>query len=162
MAARRSRCRSKRWASASRNQGIGRIDRLVSRLIRICAGSRTSCVPCLLSAGGITQLTRRAPGFSVRSRWHRGHRFVRPPRGWALRSAKRNRRSHARQRDAVDSHNGNLSHVDCQRPQMLIPEERAILFVYCSAHCTSDTVSEWWEPSWPEHRRDFRGVSRAT
>jgi hypothetical protein len=30
--------------------------------------------------------------------------------------------------------NGRLSHVDCKRPQVLTPEERALVFVYCSGH----------------------------
>ena len=36
--------------------------------------------------------------------------------------------------DVVESSNGSLSHVDCQRPQTLTAEERALVFVYCSAH----------------------------
>jgi len=36
--------------------------------------------------------------------------------------------------DIVQSSNGQLSHVDCTRPNVLSPEERALLFVYCSAH----------------------------
>src|SRR5262245_50496064 len=36
--------------------------------------------------------------------------------------------------DIIDSHNGRLSHVDCQRPKVLTPEERALVFLYCSGH----------------------------
>ena len=36
--------------------------------------------------------------------------------------------------DIIESHNGHLSHVDCKRPHVLTPEERALVFVYCSAH----------------------------
>jgi hypothetical protein len=36
--------------------------------------------------------------------------------------------------DIIESHNGHLSHVDCKRPQVLTPEERALVFVYCSGH----------------------------
>jgi hypothetical protein len=36
--------------------------------------------------------------------------------------------------DIIDSHNGRLSHVDCQRPHVLTPEERALVFLYCSGH----------------------------
>jgi hypothetical protein len=36
--------------------------------------------------------------------------------------------------DIIESHNGRLSHVDCKRPQVLTPEERALVFVYCSGH----------------------------
>jgi Arc/MetJ family transcription regulator len=36
--------------------------------------------------------------------------------------------------DVVESNNGRLSHVDCKRPHVLTPEERALVFVYCSSH----------------------------
>ena len=36
--------------------------------------------------------------------------------------------------DVVEPYSGGLSHVDCKRPQTLTPEERALIFVYCSAH----------------------------
>ena len=36
--------------------------------------------------------------------------------------------------DIIESHNGQLSHVDCRRPQVLTPEERALVFLYCSGH----------------------------
>jgi hypothetical protein len=36
--------------------------------------------------------------------------------------------------DIIESHNGRLSHIDCKRPQVLTPEERALVFVYCSGH----------------------------
>src|SRR5262245_28582064 len=36
--------------------------------------------------------------------------------------------------DVIESHNGLLSHVDCQRPKVLTPEERALVFLYCSGH----------------------------
>lgn len=36
--------------------------------------------------------------------------------------------------DVVEPYKGGLSHVDCKRPQTLTPEERALIFVYCSAH----------------------------
>jgi hypothetical protein len=36
--------------------------------------------------------------------------------------------------DIIESNNGLLSHVDCKRPQVLTPEERALVFVYCSGH----------------------------
>src|SRR5262249_3483577 len=41
--------------------------------------------------------------------------------------------------DVVEPYNGGLSHVDCKRPQTLTPEERALVFVYCSAHL----VAHW-------------------
>src|SRR6185436_5396308 len=36
--------------------------------------------------------------------------------------------------DIIESTNGHLSHVDCKRPHVLTPEERALVFVYCSGH----------------------------
>ena len=36
--------------------------------------------------------------------------------------------------DIIELKNGHLSHVDCQRPHVLTPEERALVFVYCSGH----------------------------
>jgi hypothetical protein len=36
--------------------------------------------------------------------------------------------------DIIESHDGHLSHVDCKRPQVLTPEERALVFLYCSGH----------------------------
>jgi hypothetical protein len=36
--------------------------------------------------------------------------------------------------DIIESHDGHLSHVDCKHPQVLTPEERALVFLYCSGH----------------------------
>src|SRR4029453_17465535 len=36
--------------------------------------------------------------------------------------------------DVIESTNGHLSHIDCKRPHVLTPEERALVFVYCSGH----------------------------
>jgi len=36
--------------------------------------------------------------------------------------------------DIVESSHGHLSHMDCKRPKVLTPEERALIFVYCSGH----------------------------
>jgi hypothetical protein len=36
--------------------------------------------------------------------------------------------------DIIESHDGHLSHIDCKRPHVLIPEERALIFVYCAGH----------------------------
>jgi len=36
--------------------------------------------------------------------------------------------------DIIESSNGRLSHVDCKRPSVLTPEERALIFLYCSGH----------------------------
>ena len=39
--------------------------------------------------------------------------------------------------DVIESSDGRLSHLDCQRPRMLTAEERALLFVYCSGHAAA-------------------------
>ena len=36
--------------------------------------------------------------------------------------------------DVIEASAGRLSHLDCARAQGLTPEERALLFVYCSDH----------------------------
>jgi len=36
--------------------------------------------------------------------------------------------------DAIESSAGRLSHLDCARSQGLTPEERSLLFIYCSDH----------------------------
>ena len=36
--------------------------------------------------------------------------------------------------DIIESSNGRLSHVDCQRPHVLTPEERALIYLYCLDH----------------------------
>ena len=36
--------------------------------------------------------------------------------------------------DNVESSDGRVSHEDCKRPQVLSPEERALVFVYCANH----------------------------
>jgi hypothetical protein len=36
--------------------------------------------------------------------------------------------------DVIESSAGRLSHLDCARSQGITPEERALLFVYCSDH----------------------------
>jgi hypothetical protein len=36
--------------------------------------------------------------------------------------------------DIIESHDGQLSHIDCKRPQVLTPEERALVSLYCSGH----------------------------
>jgi len=33
--------------------------------------------------------------------------------------------------DIIESHNGRLSHLDCNRPRTMTPEERALVFLYC-------------------------------
>jgi hypothetical protein len=39
--------------------------------------------------------------------------------------------------DIVESNNGRLSHLDCKRPNVLTPEERSLVFVYCSGHAVA-------------------------
>jgi hypothetical protein len=36
--------------------------------------------------------------------------------------------------DVIESSNGHLAHIDCRRPHVLTPEERALVFVYCAGH----------------------------
>jgi hypothetical protein len=36
--------------------------------------------------------------------------------------------------DVIELFEGHLAHVDCKRAQGLTPEERAVLFVFCSSH----------------------------
>jgi hypothetical protein len=36
---------------------------------------------------------------------------------------------------------GRLSHLDCQRPRVLSPEERVVLFRFCSAHTVAECSS---------------------
>jgi protein-arginine kinase activator protein McsA len=36
--------------------------------------------------------------------------------------------------DIIESNNGRLSHLDCERPHVLTAEERALVFAYCSGH----------------------------
>lgn len=46
--------------------------------------------------------------------------------------------------DVIESFDRRLSHLDCARPNGLRPEERALIFVYCSghpvAHCAACNV----------------------
>ena len=39
--------------------------------------------------------------------------------------------------DIIESSNGRLSHIDCKRPHILTPEERALVFLYCSGHAVA-------------------------
>jgi hypothetical protein len=43
--------------------------------------------------------------------------------------------------DVIESSGGRLSHLDCARSRGLTPEERALLFVYCSDHFVADCLS---------------------
>src|SRR5262245_56417551 len=36
--------------------------------------------------------------------------------------------------DVIESHDGQLAHIDCTRPQVLTPAERALVYLYCSGH----------------------------
>ena len=42
--------------------------------------------------------------------------------------------------DVIESSAGRLSHLDCARAHGLTPEERALLFVYCSDHAVAKCV----------------------
>jgi len=39
--------------------------------------------------------------------------------------------------DIIKSAGGRLSHIDCKRPHVLTPEERALVFLYCSEHAVA-------------------------
>jgi len=43
--------------------------------------------------------------------------------------------------DVIQSSNGRLQHLDCARSGGLTPEERALLFVYCSEHAVARCLS---------------------
>ena len=43
--------------------------------------------------------------------------------------------------DIIESNNGRLSHYDCKRPQVLTPEERTLVFTYCSEHVVARCLS---------------------
>ena len=43
--------------------------------------------------------------------------------------------------DVIESPNGRLQHLDCARSKSLTPEERALLFVYCSDHVVARCLS---------------------
>jgi hypothetical protein len=42
--------------------------------------------------------------------------------------------------DMIESSAGRLSHLDCARAEGLTPEERALLFMYCSDHVVTKCV----------------------
>jgi hypothetical protein len=62
--------------------------------------------------------------------------------------------------DAIKSSDGHLSHVDCKRPQVLTPEERALLFVYCSNHVVTYCVLCNMKYRFTELGADVYGSSR--
>jgi len=43
--------------------------------------------------------------------------------------------------DVIESSNGRLAHLDCARSRGLTPEERALLFVFCSDHVVAHCLS---------------------
>ena len=43
--------------------------------------------------------------------------------------------------DVIQLSNGRLQHLDCARSGGLTPEERALLFVYCSEHTVARCLS---------------------
>jgi DNA-directed RNA polymerase subunit RPC12/RpoP len=42
--------------------------------------------------------------------------------------------------DVIESSAGRLSHLDCARAEGLTPEERALLFLYCSDHVVTKCI----------------------
>ena len=43
--------------------------------------------------------------------------------------------------DNIESSDGRLAHTECERPQTLTPEERFLIFVYCSEHAVAQCLS---------------------
>jgi hypothetical protein len=61
--------------------------------------------------------------------------------------------------DAIESSDGRLSHADCGRPQMLTPQERALVFLYCSTHAVAYCVPCDGKYSFTELGSDLFGGS---
>ena len=61
--------------------------------------------------------------------------------------------------DVIESHDGRLSHVDCNRPLMLTPEERALVFVYCSEHVLAQCPACGSTVRSAQLSKDFVGAS---
>ena len=43
--------------------------------------------------------------------------------------------------DTIVVRNGRPAHLDCRRPRMLTPEERAVLFSYCLGHAVAECLN---------------------
>src|SRR5215475_3610713 len=44
-------------------------------------------------------------------------------------------------RDTILVRNGCPTHLDCRRPRMLTPDERAVLFSYCLGHAVAECLT---------------------
>ena len=62
--------------------------------------------------------------------------------------------------DIIESNNGRLSHLDCKRPNVLTPEERALVFVYCSGHAVARCLACDVEYRYTELAADILGGGR--
>ena len=62
--------------------------------------------------------------------------------------------------DIIESHDGQLSHIDCKRPKVLTPEERSLIFVYCSGHVVARCAACDINYRYNELAADIFGVGR--
>jgi len=62
--------------------------------------------------------------------------------------------------DIIESNSGLLSHVDCKRPKVLTPEERALIFVYCAGHVVARCPACDISYRYAELAADMMGGSR--
>jgi phage FluMu protein Com len=62
--------------------------------------------------------------------------------------------------DSIESDKGRLSHVDCKRPHVLTPEERALVFVHCSEHVVARCPRCQVNLRWTELAADILDGSR--
>jgi hypothetical protein len=62
--------------------------------------------------------------------------------------------------DIIESDNGRLSHVDCQRLQVLTWEERGLIFLYCSDHAVAECPGCDVKYRYTELAADVLGGSR--
>ena len=63
--------------------------------------------------------------------------------------------------DIIESNVGLLSHVDCKQPKVLTPEERALVFVYCTGHVVAQCLVCDVSFRYNELAADILGGSRA-
>ena len=62
--------------------------------------------------------------------------------------------------DIFESYDGRLSHVDCKRPYVLTPEEKALIFGYCSGHVVARCAACDISYRYTELAADIFGGSR--
>jgi len=56
--------------------------------------------------------------------------------------------------DTIESSNGSLAHLDCARPRMLTPDERALIFRYCWDHTVAECLTCGRGVGWRELAAD--------